>query len=650
MEEDNNTDRRSLKIESREYKIFKEEELIKTLPVTLYEKACNFSVKLISIDPGEKEKKKLQKAIDFSHLKVTPEGVSSLTILSTLSIVLLLTILTALNFYGLPGLEVGQTFIVLLIFIPFLLYLHNYPYHVKKIYEIEAGSEIVNMILYMVIYMRNNPNLEGAIKYSAQNLTGRLVYELRKLLWDVEIGNYVSMQEGLLAYSTKWVDNKEFIESVDLIIGSLSQTEERRLGMLDQAVEIILAGNRENAKHFTQDLNTPVMFVHAIGVILPLLGFVMFPLLSVFLNIGSLALFTMYDIILPIILFFVIKSLLEKRPATFSKIDISESPEIPKPGHFFSGEKQVPALPVAIGVFALLAGIGLYMYSIEGSRSVIAGLLATGSVAMATATYYYLTTSQALKIRENTRQIEQEFSDTLFRMGNSLSSGIPVERSLEQSVRTTKNLKVRGLFLRALDNITRLGMTFRQAFFDEKYGAVNFYPSKLIKSVMTTVVESSAKGSKSASTAMLSVARYLKDLHATQEDIRAQMNDTISSMKFQAFFMSPLIAGIVVTLTLMILQILGSLASQAQGLPFIPFLSSFYDTPVIITEFILVVGVYLFQTCVILSIFINGIENGQDREGFRQYLSNSLFVGFIVFWIVIAITVMIFMPLIQYAF
>ena len=60
----------------------------------------------------------------------------------------------------------------------------------------------------------------------------------------------------------------------------------------------------------------------------------MFPLLAIFLNIGSAVLFVIYDVILPAILFFSVKHVLERRPATFSKIDVSMSPDVPKSGTF----------------------------------------------------------------------------------------------------------------------------------------------------------------------------------------------------------------------------------------------------------------------------------------------------------------------------
>ena len=48
---------------------------------SIYEKACEKAAGLLHIKPGEKRTKVLLKAIDESHLNVTPEGVTSLSYL-----------------------------------------------------------------------------------------------------------------------------------------------------------------------------------------------------------------------------------------------------------------------------------------------------------------------------------------------------------------------------------------------------------------------------------------------------------------------------------------------------------------------------------------------------------------------------------------
>lgn len=641
-----NTDQRLRDIRSREYKIFLEEERLAGLPTTLYEKMCRASSRILKIQPDKRTAKILQSAIDFAHLRVTPTDVASFTILFAFIVCFPTLILMLLNtLFGLPGIPTGYAFLIFFIALPMVYYFYSFPLHLKKKYKMQIGSEIVTAVLYMAMFMRNTPNLEGAVRFAARDISGALAFELRKLVWDVELGNYLSMEEALLDYSKKWEENREFVEAVEILITSLRQTGERRIVMLDEAINIVLEGNRENAKHFNQDLRTPVMVVHAMGIILPILGMVLFPIVSIFLGVEASILFIGYDVFLPLILYFVITNILEKRPTTFSKIDVSETPDLPPRGKFNIGKKFMPAWPVGIVIAIAIMAIGALVYLIEGQEGVTSAVIMTGGVAFGIASYVGLMSKSFIGIRESTRRIENEFAEALFQLGNQISSGVPIEMSMDHSVKRIGNLKIKGLFEKALANIKTLGMTFEQAFFDREYGAIRLYPSRLVKSVMKTISESSKKGIETASLAMLSVSKYLKSIHNTQEEVKDELSETVSSLRFQAFFLSPMISGVVVTLAVIMITILKGLSTEVAGsglsIPFL--LNSISITPF---QFVLVVAVYLIETCIILSMFINGIENGEDRIGLESSISYSLFIGFTVFMITLLITMMIFTPLI----
>ncbi len=645
------------KLESREYKIYKEEEKLATLPRTLYEKACRISYRIIKVTPDKKTGKMLKDAIEFSHLRVTPSQVASFTIVFAMLVCFPTLILTATRiFLASPdpvtgdivpgfGLDAGYSMLIFVLAIPFTYYIYVYPVHTKKKYEMDAGSEIVTMIMYMAMYMRNTPNLEGALRFASENISGPLGFELRKLLWDVEIGNYLTVNEALLAYTKKWSRNREFIEAVEIIITSLNQSGERRVTMLNEAINIILRGNMENAKHFNQSLRTPVTVVHAMGIVLPVLGLVLFPIVAFFLNVDIMALFIGYDILLPVFLFFIIKNILEKRPATFSKIDISDNPNIPKEGRFRFRKRDIKAWPIGILSSIAVFSIAFLIYMAEGQNGVLSPVLFVFSVAIGLSTYFILVSSPFLKVRSTTRDIESEFAEALFQMGEQISSGVPIELSMEHSVRRIGNLKIKEFFQKALNNISQLGLTFEQAFFDKKYGAVNLYPSRLIKSVMRAVSESSRRGVKTASMAMLTISRYLKGIHRTQEDVKDELSETLSSLRFQAFFLSPMISGVVVTLGIVILTILEGLGASTAGFSFMELPLLLNEINVTSFQFVFVVAVYLFETCLILSLFINGIDNGEDPIELKSLAGYSLVIGFVVFMTTLFITFMIFMPL-----
>ena len=631
---------------SIEYRRFIEEERYKTTPQGIYEKLCRSAAK-INIEPDKKAKEKLQESIDFCHLRITPAGSTSLTFLVALAIFLPLTGLFCMSLFGLIGISLGYLILGFFISIPIIFYVYIYPHHLKTKYELEVGSAIVSFVLYVATFMRDTPNLEQALRFSEENLSGKLSYEIKKLFWDIEIGNYFNTEDALLDYSRKWRKNREFSQSIELIVSSLQQTADRRVETLNEAIEMVLEGNREQSHHFAQSLKTPVMVLHAMGIILPVLGLVLFPVVAVFLHVGSTALFIGYDIILPLALFFFISTILEKRPATFSRIDISDHPDTPKPGTFRHGKRYFKAWPF---IFIVAAPFFVFAYftwlAAVDPGNMFTAILILGGVTFGIAAYYYLETYQSMTIRTKTREIEEEFAGSLFHLGNQVYSGIPMEIALDTSLKRIRNLRIKELFSRALHNIRSLGFTFGQAFFDKTYGAVRFYPSRLIKTVMRIVVESSKKGSRTASMAMLAVAKYLRNVHQTQEDVRSEMDETVSSMKFQLYILSPFIAGVIVTLTLIMLAILSNVGASVTGVVDVPFLTQLSSVGITPFEFIMVVGIYMIQTSFLLAYFINGIESGYDDIGRKHTTAVSLIMSFIVFAIVFFTTFVIFEPLV----
>jgi len=78
-------DKISPKIQTKDYQDFRKEIL--PLHISLYEKACNFSEKALKIKPDAKRIPIISEAIQSAHLKVTPSGVSSFSILAPLILI-----------------------------------------------------------------------------------------------------------------------------------------------------------------------------------------------------------------------------------------------------------------------------------------------------------------------------------------------------------------------------------------------------------------------------------------------------------------------------------------------------------------------------------------------------------------------------------
>ncbi len=646
-------------IVSREYKIYLKEEQWAGRFATLYENLAKGSRKVLTVSPGEKMRKKLQDSITFAHLNLKPEDASSFAALIAIIGILFFVILTLFRMIGLPGLDVGLGALASVLVIPFAYFMLIYPNHLKKRFEVKTGSEIVQMILYMAIYLRDNPNIEEALRFASDNLQGPLAYELRKIIWDIEIGKKPSIDEALIDYSMKWSANTAFVESLQTMRESLRVNESRRGQMLDEAVNEILKSTSEKADQYNRDLKLPIMAVHALGIILPIMGLVLFPVISIFLDVPPIALFIGYDVVLPFILLFLVINILETRPPTFSKIDLSNNPDAAPDGKIAikskNGVKFIPALPIALVSAAIPFVIGMWLY-LSGTGDLIPTIFFIAAIAAGGTAYYLGVSQHNLKIRKNTRQIEGEFQEALFRLGNEISGGRPIENALERSLKQMGDSKIKSMFRRAMDNIKNMGMTFNASFFDKTYGAVRYYPSNLINSIMRTVVESTKKGLHTASSAMLSISDFLKRMHSTQVKVEESLADVTSSLQFQAFFLSPLVSGIVVTMAILVIRILEQIGPQlsggaagdmgigGMGLGFLQ--GVWANVPISPGLFQMIVGIYMIESAVIISMFVNGIRNGEDPIGLNDLIGSVLLIGTIVYIVTLIITLIIFEPMI----
>ena len=655
---------------SREYRLYKQ---FKKEKPGWYARLANGSTKFLKVNPDEGTKKSLANAIGFTELKTTPTAVMSLMV-TTMVLFVILGV-------GVFFVTSNLTYTIVTIAIGLLVgyYFLKYPEGLVKQLRVRASSQVILAILYMVVSMRMSPNLERALRFSAANVEGELAYDLRKLLWDIELGKYTSADHALSEYIEKWKpENEEFAESLRLIRDSQAQLYGAAERTLDEALNTILEGTKVRMKHYTEDLRLPVMVIHMMGIVLPVLGAIMAPLAAVFLSrLFSAELFIIgYDVVLPIIILWFINNTLKKRPITFSQIDTRDHPDIPPSGTFMikRGNKRTafPVLPIAIILLLLLVVLPTYFfmqnpqYLLPKPEQIEAGLefpdetllmsiLIIVGISVSFAVYFLVSNFQGLRIQGEIEKTEGEFELALFQLGNKIKAGVPTELAIEKAITDMKDLEIAGLFKRTLRNIRELGMTLDQALFDKKYGAIRYYPSRLIKNIMYTIADTSKKGVSYTSDAMLTISKYLRNVRETQEYIREILSETVSSMKFQAYMLTPIITGLIVSMSEIITRVFlilikrlsdVSLTSDTGGLA-----NVFGDirTAMAPSMFQLIVGVYLIEVIIILAIFLVKISHGENKFLKWTTAGKMLIIGIIMYLIVALVSRTMFVGLIEQA-
>ena len=104
-------------------------------------------------------------------------------------------------------------------------------------------------------------------------------------------------------------------------------------------------------------------------------------------------------------------------------------------------------------------------------------LLIPLSLALFFSIAYKAKTKELIKSRNETKELEREFTNSLFQLGNRLGDGTPAEIAFAKVASSTKGQKTENFFALVNQNIQQFGMSVEQAIFNPKRGAIIYYPS-----------------------------------------------------------------------------------------------------------------------------------------------------------------------------
>ncbi len=625
---------------SREYLRYVEAELQKE-EKTWFEVVCNTFGKIpLSIPVSKETEKKVREQLEFTQTRVTVSSIYASAIMLALIIIAASVPLFILQ-QGMLGMMLAAFGLM------FAYYMTIYPSLNLKSYRIRATSDLVLSILYLVISLRITPSLENALLFSAFNVRGPVGRSLKKIVWDLEIGKFDSADRAIEFYGDAWrQENEEFAEAIDIIRTASLKAEDDRNKMYEEAISILLERNQERMKRYTAELTMPVTLINYVGVMLPVMTIILFPIMTIFLSesIKPTLLVLMYNIVLPLVVYWLIQQTLSKRPFSFAPIDISKHPDAHRIGFYkikLSGKYvEIPLVAVGPVAGALIMVLGFIMIFTSAEPvslvKILGGLVVTWGLAVPIMIYSYFSYKNNIRIKNDIKTAENEFTEALYEFGLILSSGYSVETSLEKLLSKIKNLKIANLFSYALDRIKKFGMTLERAFFDREFGVVKYYPSQLIQNVLKILTESLHKGTETTAMSMMAISRYLKTVTHVEEYMKELMQESTSEMSFMLTIMVPVACAITIALAAIMTQIVFQLASVFANLTglseSVPFsspgmLNTLVDVKNIIPIewFVLIVGIYTVEIVFILAEYLSKLQYGEDKIEKFKLIAGGLF-------------------------
>ena len=649
---------------SQNYAKFKEEMAPE---LSRYERWCHTLGNVIKLKVAKKDEDKIRRYLEIAHLDLEPWQPITLSVVSFVT-VFILSLLISVSVWLLQGGGSDKfplLFLILsIVFAMFLFYFVNgYPARLSNKWRLKASSQMVPAILYIVVYMRHTPNLEKAISFASQHLQYPLALDLKKVFYNVEVGKFSTIKESLDNYLENWRDYSiEFIESFHLIESSLFEPDDaKRIIILEKSLQVVLDGVYDKMLRFTHEVRSPLTNVYMLGVVLPTLGLALLPLASAMVGdyLQWYHVMILFNLIIPFLVFYLTDKVMFMRPGGYGETELLERnplyPAYKSKKHYFSA--FFVALPFfIIGLLPLIfqytplpeflglqkdytfsqIGIGLFGdESIFGFKQVEGNTIGPFGIGALIMSVFFIVgimlffsiafkkkTQGLIKEREKTKQLENEFNNSLFQLGNRIGNGTPPELAFSKVAESTKGLKTEDFFRRVNYNIMQMGMSVESAVFDDKRGALVYYPSDLIATSMKILVESAKKGLAIAALSLISISEYVKNISKITDRLRDMLAEIISDMKSNMTFLAPLLSGVVVGLAAMITGILNKLGlsqlggGQAiAGAGNLDAIRNIFDMTKMIPPYLLqiIVGIYIVEIIFILTGTLVVIDSGEDK-------------------------------------
>jgi len=661
-----------------------------------YEKWCRSLGSFVKIKTSLKDSARIERDLAIAHLDLTSQEVAGLAFFSFIGVFLLAAIVSIAIFFITSSIPI--LFFVLMIVMAIFLYYYfsTMPARLATKWKLKASSQMVPAVLYTVIYMKHTSNIERAINFVSQHVEAPLALDFKKILWDVQTGKFSSVKDSLDAYLDFWRDsNMEFVESFHLIESSLFEPNEaRRIQILERALRVILDGVYEKMLKYTHTIKAPLTNLYMIGITLPTLGLPLIVLASTLLGgmIKSVHLFVIFNIIVPFFVFYLTMQVMLKRPGGYGETSLLEKnpyyykyaskkpyyiaalicapffilgllplivgytpiPEwlgLTTAGHIFDFPFSSLGISFFSGNFFGFRGEGSSLTGPFGLGSVLLSLFIPFSLAMFFSLSFSLRTKELIKARDQTKDLEEEFNSSLFTLGNRIGDGTPAEIAFAKVAESVKGQRTEEFFKIVNTNIQSMGMGLEEAIFNNKRGALVYYPSNLIATSMRILIESAKKGLSVAAESLMSISEYVRNIQKINERLRDLLADVVSDMKSNMTFLAPLLAGIVVGLSAMITGILAQLtdlknsigAGDATAIGNIGSMIDLFKIENLIPPYFLQIsiGLYIVEIIFILTATLVTIDSGEDKLKQTYEIGKNLIIGGTLYLIVALVSVLV---------
>ncbi len=579
--------------------------------------------------------------------------------------------------YGYPLATTSPLLLLFIMFIPIFLtlamvtYVQKYPVSAANGEKMRALTYVPEMLNYLVMQMRLQPNLERAVDFAAEHGEGRIAEEFRELLWKNRIGIYKSIEEGLDDMAYRWEPySEEFKHAITMVRASVLVPSDVERGILyDKAIQDVLDSTKEKMELYAHSMKQPSMYLFYIAVLLPLMIIIMLPVAAAFANLpvaSTPILVMLYIVVLPLITFFYAKNVLSKRPGGYVPPEVADdNPELPKKGILRIHGMKLPVKAVTVMLCISILAVGFFLESaikipeqelkdLEAirqktlSQPTIIQYVIPLAVAIPVGFYLIGKSYNKRQVQDKIFKMELDFKDAMYLLASRLGEKNPLEDSISYVKKFMPESKVATELLENVErNIMVMGLTLKSAIFDPTYGAMKYVPSRLMASSFKIMTDSIELGPEVASTSLISVSDQIRNIQKINELMRKLLDDVTGMMESMAKFIAPVVLGIVASLQQVIIAVIapltggeatsdvgsktGTMAVEGAKSSLGGISTGAMENMATPFEFQLIIACYILILVSILAYFAGKVKYGDNRTAIMMTMGKTLPVSTIVF-------------------
>jgi hypothetical protein len=602
----------------------------------------NFSSLLNSIETSPD--KKMDEALDFVNLGPSAREIKLFAYFACFFlyffslIASLLALIAGFGFNTVYVLFLGLLSATALFFL-----ILQYPLSLVAFERMNSIGYAPRLIAYLIITLKEDPNLEKAVKFASENGEDHMSQDLRRLLWNTWAGKHNSVGEALPVLGHKWGEHVKGLRDALYAIRSsqVEKYEQRRLNTLDRALKDLLENINAKFREFANSLRLPIMFLFMGGVMMPLMVILFIPVLSMMgFELGTADAVSSILVMILLGVFIMSEYILSKRPVSFSSVAVGrDHPGLTAPGKakLLGNEISIYKLSLILGMFfalfsvPYLMGVNHPIITQWGTFPLVLGLFA------AFWAYFWFDSIERVKIRNMVQRAEDDCIEACFHIGNRLMSGMPPEEALirvSETISTPTYKSYLGVLLdNTVKNIKYMNMSMKDAFFDSEKGSLRDVHSGLIHGLFGLFSNSMERGVDAAAQTLIHSASHFRDIRKVEESLRETISYTTNMIKLSAVFIAPMLCGLSVTMTEMFIKVLEQTSAKLEASSGDALGTSMIMPPPKMgpDAMTLILGVYSLFLLLVLIRFTTILEIGDDEVTIKHEIGKALPKAIIVF-------------------